>query len=194
VFTRRSIIVFDRLRKPSRAEIAAAGLLESARAAARRPALFGDGRIPDTLDGRFESMALHAGLLILRLRSDGGEEAATVAQRLFDALFRDLDSAVRELGAFDLGVSKRIRTMAEAFYGRLSAYRDALAVAGDETLREALARNVLPPTASPQFLDALTAYVRSSHVLQRAQPVAALMAGEAPPWAELVLAPAVKDL
>ena len=99
--------MFGRLRKPSRATVVAGGFLESARAAARSPVLFGEGRIPDTLDGRFESMALHVGLLILRVQNEG-EEGAEVAQALFDAFFRDLDSAVRELGAFDLSVAKKI--------------------------------------------------------------------------------------
>jgi cytochrome b pre-mRNA-processing protein 3 len=177
--------MFGRLRKPSRATVVAGGLLESARAAARSPVLFGEGRIPDTLDGRFESMALHVGLLILRVQTEG-EEGAEVAQALFDAFFRDLDSAVRELGAFDLSVAKKIRRMGEAFYGRLAAYRTGLQAEDDAALRDALARNVFAAAgAAEPFLDALTSYVRASDRAQRAQAAAALLAGEAPRWAEL---------
>lgn len=165
------------------AETSAAALLEAARAAARRPELFGPGRVPDTLDGRFESMVLHVVLVLERLRADG-EGSGEVAQALFDALFRDLDAAIRELGAEDIGVAKRIRRMATAFYGRQRAYREALASADDAALAAALRRNLLATTeTSDAFVNALTAAVRTTVRQLAAQPVSAILAGESPHWA-----------
>ena len=37
-----------------------------------------------------------------------------------------MDNSLRELGFGDLGVPKRMKKMAEAFYGRAAAYREAL--------------------------------------------------------------------
>jgi cytochrome b pre-mRNA-processing protein 3 len=110
-------------------------------AAARRPALYLDFNAPDTLDGRFEMIALHAGFVLRRLSalSGLGDE---IAQDLADCLFRHFDDALREIGVGDTSVPKRIKRMAEAFYGRNKAYADALAETDGNRLERALARNV----------------------------------------------------
>src|SRR5579872_4576168 len=94
-------------------------------AAARRTALYADFGAPDTLDGRFEMMALHAGLALRRLTaiSGLGEE---IAQDLADCVFRHFDDALREIGVGDIAVPKRMKRMAEAFYGRTKAYSEGL--------------------------------------------------------------------
>src|SRR5271170_7779619 len=56
-------------------------------AAARRPALFLDFDAPDTLEGRFEMIALHAGLAIRRLSAIPGV-GLEIAQELADSVFR----------------------------------------------------------------------------------------------------------
>ena len=175
--------MFGRLKNSPPVKRLAAELLESARAAAREPALFGPGRTPDTLDGRFESMALHVALLVERL-GGAGDSGAKLSQALFDAFVRDLDGALREMAVGDLTVPKKIRRMGEAFYGRLKAYREALAGGDDDALSAALARNMFATApASVTFLASLTAYVRASHVRLAAQPVETFLAGEPPRWA-----------
>ena len=72
--------------------------------------------IPDTLDGRFDSLALHAALVIDRLRREPDGEA--LSQAFFDAMFRHLDLTLREIGIQDLGVGRRIKIMAEGLHGR----------------------------------------------------------------------------
>jgi cytochrome b pre-mRNA-processing protein 3 len=175
--------MFDRLKNSAAAKARAAALLEAARSASRAPALFGPGRAPDTLDGRFESMALHVALLVDRLGREGGA-AARVSQALFDGFVRDLDDALREMGVGDLTVPRKIRSMGEAFYGRLQAYREALGAADDGVLRAALARNMFATEpASENFLAAATAYVRASYAQLAAQSAEALLDGEPPHWA-----------
>ncbi|HCL48309.1 MAG TPA: hypothetical protein DHW86_02215, partial [Rhodobiaceae bacterium] len=49
-----------------------------------------------------------------------------IGQALFDIFFRDMDQAMREAGVGDLGVGKKIRKMAQAYYGRAAAYDEAL--------------------------------------------------------------------
>ena len=58
-------------------------------------------------------------------------------------MFADMDLSLREMGAGDIGVAKRVRVMAEAFMGRLDAYRAALDDADRKALAAALERNLL---------------------------------------------------
>ncbi len=109
-------------------------------AAARDPALFTDYAIPDTVEGRFEAMTLHAAL-VLRQLNVMAPPAPDLAQDLANAVFRHLDATLREMGVGDVAVPKRMKTLAEAFLGRGVAYDQALR-AGGSALAEALARNV----------------------------------------------------
>jgi cytochrome b pre-mRNA-processing protein 3 len=106
---------------------------------AREPRLFDACGIPDTLDGRFDALALHAALAIDRLRREPDGEV--LAQAFFDSMFRHLDVTLREIGIQDLGVGRRIKIMAEGLHGRALAYREALAGDGSTHLAEALRRN-----------------------------------------------------
>lgn len=126
---------------------------------ARAPELFEACGIPDTLDGRFDALALHASLVVDRLRREPDGEA--LAQAFFDAMFRHLDLTLREIGVQDLGVGRRIKIMAEGFQGRALAYREALAE-GKEPLAEVLRRNAYGgrPPAGPELVAKLEAHVR----------------------------------
>jgi cytochrome b pre-mRNA-processing protein 3 len=148
--------VFHR-KKPH--EAFAAELYTRTAGEARAPDLFEACAIPDTLDGRFDSLALHAALVIDRLRREpDGEE---LAQAFFDAMFRHLDLTLREIGVQDLGVGRRVKIMAEGLHGRALAYREALA-GGPTGLGEVLRRNAYGgrPPADDQAVVRLEAYVR----------------------------------
>jgi cytochrome b pre-mRNA-processing protein 3 len=151
------LIVFRRRRPPAE-EFAAAVYARTAEQA-RAPALFGACGIPDTLDGRFDALALHAALMIDRLRQEPDGEA--LAQAYFDAMFRHLDLVLREIGVQDLGVGRRIKIMAEGFQGRALAYREALA--GGAPLAEVLRRNAYGgrPPADERQVACLETYVRA---------------------------------
>jgi len=125
-------------------EAFAAALYARTAELARAPGLFEACGIPDTLDGRFDSLALHAALMIDRLRREPDGEA--LAQALFDAMFRHLDLTLREIGVQDLGVGRRIKIMAEGLHGRALAYRDALA-GGPTPLSDVLRRNAYGGTS-----------------------------------------------
>jgi cytochrome b pre-mRNA-processing protein 3 len=109
--------------------------------AARQPYFYEQLGVPDTLEGRFDMVGLHAFLLIRRLTPEPGGQA--LAQAVFDAMFNDMDVNLREMGVSDLSVGKKVRIMWEAFHGRASVYSEAMAV-GPEALAEALERNVWP--------------------------------------------------
>jgi len=105
-------------------------------ARAREPFFFRALNVPDTVDGRFDMVALHGWLALERLKAARMEEAA---QGLTDALFLGFDEALREQGTGDMGMGRRMKAFANAFFGRLHAYSGAK----DETaLAEALAKNI----------------------------------------------------
>jgi len=146
-------------------------------AAARNPAFYAEWGVPDTLDGRFELIALHAFLAIRRLKQAG--DNAAFAQALFDTMFADLDRNLREMGVGDLSVGRQVKTMAKAFYGRVVAYERGLA--GSDSLDDALRRN-LYGTVVPNVtqIAAAAAYVRRQAQALDAAPVGSLLAGELP--------------
>ena len=155
-------------------EPAADALYRSVVEAARRPALFADLGIPDTMDGRYETVALHAYLVLRRLKRD---HAATsdLAQALFDRMFMDFDQALREAGVGDLGVGRRIKQMATGFYGRIAAYDAGLDGGG---LDDALKRNAYGTTdPSAEMVAGLASYLRNADRVMADQSVAELAAG-----------------
>ena len=94
-------------------------------AAARRPVLYEAFEAPDRIDGRFELLTLHSGLVLRRLTAIGGM-ADEIAQDLVNCLFMHFDDTLREMGYPDVSVSKRLKKFKEAFYGRNAAYAKAL--------------------------------------------------------------------
>lgn len=133
-------MVFSLFRKdPRRTTIAT--LYKRIATASRAPGLYAALGIPDTLEGRFEALSLH---MVLALRALRGlpQPADEVAKDLTDAFFRDMDASLREMGVGDTVVPKRMKKIAESFYGRAHAYDPPLNGADEEGLALALGRNV----------------------------------------------------
>lgn len=145
-------------------------------AQARQPAFFADAEVPDSVDGRFELICLHAFLYLHRLKAERPRSAA-LGQHLFDTMFADFDRSLREMGTGDLSVGRQVKRMAQAFYGRIAAYEEGLS-ADDSVLRPALARN-LYGTVQPSgdSLDAMAVYLRGEAARLSALPAAELLAG-----------------
>ncbi|WP_339739801.1 ubiquinol-cytochrome C chaperone family protein [uncultured Maricaulis sp.] len=148
--------------------------------AARQPALYGEAGVADTLEGRLELILLHAALTIRVLRRDGGEPGRAVSQVLFDTMFEDFDIAMRELGVGDSGVGKKIRFMAEGFYGRAQGYATALDEADPAGLERVLSRNLLASEAIHPRAAALAGHVRTVVAALDSTGGAALAQGELP--------------
>jgi cytochrome b pre-mRNA-processing protein 3 len=154
----------------SRAKADAERLLAVVSAAARQPAWYGEGKIPDTLEGRFEAMAVNASLALQRLKADPA--AGGLAQLFTDMLFSTFDAGLREAGVGDLTVPKRMHKLAGDFYGRAEAYGRALEGAPGE-FEAALERNL---GVSGTFAARLASHLRMTAELQAAAPVTELSA------------------
>ena len=144
------------LRRGRRHEQAGFRLYGAAVAAARESYLYESLGVPDTLDGRFDLVALHAFLLVHHL-SSLPEPGPALAQAVFDAMFSDMDITLREMGVGDLVVGRRVRAMWEAFHGRSNAYAAAMAAPDNAALAQALALNVWRGAAPPDGADAALA-------------------------------------
>jgi len=129
---------------------------------AREPVFFDRFGVADSLDGRFDLLAFHAWLALKELNG------APAAQTLTDLIFTGFDEAMREQGAGDMGIGHKLKAMANAFYGRLSAYDGAK---NEQELAAALAKNLWRggPTDARAF--ALAGYAaRARQSLRRSLP------------------------
>lgn len=110
-------------------------------AASRQPAFFLDYQVEDTVSGRFELLVLHTGLLVWRIETLPAP-GPDLAQDLTDAIFRNIDTALREIGIGDVAMPKKMKSLAQGYLGRTLAYRSALQAGDLDALAVALARNV----------------------------------------------------
>jgi cytochrome b pre-mRNA-processing protein 3 len=139
-------------------------------AASRRPALYARLKAPDRLDGRFELLTLHAGLVLRRLVALDGL-GRHMAQDLVNSLFLHFDDTLREMALSDIAVSRRLRTMKKAFYGRSAAYAAALDSGSKAELEAAIARNVYAGADPSAGARALAGYVASLATALAATPL-----------------------
>ena len=134
----------------------------------RKPFPYKELAVPDTLDGRFDVIVLHMFMVIFRLRRENTQEAGEFNRALQEVFFSDMDRSLREMGSSDTGVGKRIKKMAQAFYGRIQAYEEAMQ--NPEHLKAALKRNLYRDADVAQnILVDLEAYILRNKQLLAAQ-------------------------
>ncbi len=135
---------------------------------ARAPEFFRDLGVPDTFNGRFDMVALHGWLVLERLEA---EQARSVSQGLINTLFESFEDALRDQGAGDMGMGRRVKKIANAFYGRLGTYRD---VPDRHALEQALLRNIYGEDRACEAVAArLADYVLAVRARLENQPCAA---------------------
>ena len=145
---------------------------------ARTERFFRELGVPDTPEGRFEIIGLHAALLLRRLRSEGAAGQA-LGQALFDLMFDDMDASLRELGVGDLSVGRQVKRLAGQFYARLSALDQVIgtgAASLEPVLRASVWHGGLPPSAAQ--VAALAEYLIACEREFGGQSGSALLRGE----------------
>ncbi len=147
----------------------------------RNPFFYETLRVPDTLDGRFELILLHMFLLLQRLKAAHGgrfdAQESGFERELIEVFVEDMDRSLREIGVGDLSVGRKVKQMANAFYGRMQSYEQAMSE-GNEALHEALRRNLYGTTeASTENLGGMAAYLQNSARTLAAQEIAVIQDG-----------------
>ena len=155
-------MILKRFRESAEREQVARDLYTGVVAQARQSRFYADYDVPDSLDGRFEMIALHVFLLLHRLKRDN-PEAAPLSQAVYDIFFGDMDQCLREMGAGDLGVGRRVKRMAEGFSGRIAAYEEGMAGGEDDVLGKAIRRNLYgtAPEVTEEAIRSMCSYLRT---------------------------------
>lgn len=169
--------MLNRLFKARPAKLAGEALYPLVVAQARSPGLYAELGAPDTREGRFELYSLHVYLILERLKAQG-EQASETAQALFDTYLSALDNTLREMGVGDMGISKRMRKLGEAFYGRIALYEAGLAALPDTGPLEAMLARTVYAGVDPGKAPQLAAYLLSQRTALAGQPLEAFYAGE----------------
>ncbi len=84
----------------------------------RNPDLFINFDIEDTVDGRFDCIALHLGLFIRRLQKE--DNTKDLLETILSAFVSDMDRNLREMGVGDLSVGKQVKSMASVQSSRFA--------------------------------------------------------------------------
>ena len=150
-----------------------APLYQAVVAEARDPAWYGEGRVPDTIDGRFDMVAAVTALVLARLGTENAREAAWLTELFVD----DMDGQLRQMGVGDIVVGKHIGRMMSALGGRLGAYGGADGSALEAALVRNFYRGAAPDAAALAFVTARFSGLRARI---GAMPVAELLAGRLP--------------
>jgi cytochrome b pre-mRNA-processing protein 3 len=158
---------------------------------AREPVFYAQWGVPDSVQGRFEMVALHL-VLVLRRLSAEGSDAEPLGRALTEAFVVDLDDVMREMTFGDLAVPREVKRATAALFDRHSAYSKALEAPDSSALAAALHAQLAYLYAQPRAgkgaggevvpaagLDAqsLADYVRSVAGALDAQPAEPILAG-----------------
>ncbi|HEY1708389.1 MAG TPA: ubiquinol-cytochrome C chaperone family protein [Rhizomicrobium sp.] len=128
--------MLNMLRRIATEKKAAADLYRAIVRRSREPVFYSGLGVPDTFDGRFDLAVLHTWMVLEALRQ---AEMNDLAERLIQEVFAGFEYGLRDQGAGDMGIGRRIKAMTSALFGRIQSYR---AAADEKALAEALVRNL----------------------------------------------------
>lgn len=136
--------------------------------------------VEDSLDGRFDLMSIHMAVVIEKLDHHKELKNVTEYKRVLqEIMFDNLDLTLREIGVGDLGVGKKIKVMAEAFYGRMIAYQNLFSVKNDAEMSDTLNRNLYrEKTIETQVLKNMVSYVYEQYEFIMKQDIGAILEGK----------------
>ena len=100
-------------------------LFESVTRIAREPHWYIEGKVPDTLDGRFAVLATVLALLTVRLEADG-ERGDVVSVGVTERFIAVMESEHRELGLGDPTLGKTVRKLVGSLARRTELWRSTM--------------------------------------------------------------------
>ena len=176
---RPSLALLSRLFGDRRERAVLRPLYDALVAAARDPAWYREGSVPDTLEGRFDMLATMVALTLIRLEAEG-DRAKAQSVALTELFIDDMDGTLRQIGIGDFVVGKHVGKLVGALGGRLGALREALA--GSAPLEPAVRRNVFRDEPVPDCaVDWVGGRLRALHDRLAAIALEPLLAGAFPP-------------
>ena len=111
---------------------------------ARQPHWYVEGKVPDTLDGRFAVLATISALVLVRLEgSNEGESALSVA--LTERFIEVMEAEHRELGLGDPKLGRTVRKLVSSLAWRTDLWRRASAGDWTEGTRQSLYKSNVTP-------------------------------------------------
>jgi len=148
--------MLNMLRRVADEKRAAAALYAAIAARSREPIFFRELGVADSFDGRFDLLVLHTWLVLEALAA---ADCGDLQRRLFKGLFVAFDESLRDQGAGDMGIGRRVKAMTSALMGRIKVYQSG---EGDEALRQALNRNLYRDASGKDDCAAAVAHYISS--------------------------------
>jgi cytochrome b pre-mRNA-processing protein 3 len=103
-----------------------AELFEAATTIAREPHWYIEGKVPDTLDGRFAVLTTVLALVLVRLEHDG-QIGDRLAVALTERFVEVMESEHRELGLGDPTLGRTVRRLVGSLARRNALWRSAVA-------------------------------------------------------------------
>lgn len=113
---------------------------------ARQPHWYIDGRVADTLDGRFAMLATIAALVSVRLERTG-ESGIRASVALTERFIEVMESEHREMGLGDPKLGRTVRKLVGSLARRVELWRLAV---GDGSWNEATRHSVYAEDAPPK--------------------------------------------
>jgi cytochrome b pre-mRNA-processing protein 3 len=136
-----------------------------------------EGKVPDTLDGRFDMLAAVLALVLVRLEQEG-ETGRGPSVLLTEIFVDDMDGSLRQIGIGEYVVGKHIGRLMGALGGRLTAFRTA---AESGAFEAPVRRNLFHDAPESEQAVALVAgRLRRFSEALGAHPAADLIAGRLP--------------
>lgn len=131
-----------------------AELLAALSRIAREPHWYVEGKVPDTIHGRFAVLATVTALVLARLESDG-ERGDAVSVALTERFIETMEAEHRELGLGDPTLGKTVRKLVGSLSRRTDLWRSAAAgetewaaATRDSLYRDAVTADALAHSAS----------------------------------------------
>jgi cytochrome b pre-mRNA-processing protein 3 len=172
--------MFDFIFKNRKLNDCAHGLFSAVINQSREKVFYEKYLVEDSLDGRFDLMSLHMALVLDKLDKNAQIKNIPKLKRILqEIMFDNLDLTLREIGVGDLGVGKKIKVMAEAFYGRMMVYQNLLNKQDIEGMSNALKRNLYrEKDIEKNVIGAMASYIFMQHENTHSQAIEKILCGE----------------
>jgi cytochrome b pre-mRNA-processing protein 3 len=142
-----------------------AALFDSLTREARRPHWYIEGRVPDTLDGRFAILSSLTAMALVRFEQEG-EKGNSASVALTERFIEVMESEHRELGLGDPSLGKTVRKLVGMLGRKTDLWRAA--AAGELSWADAVCKALYGSSEDPDALRHSTAEIeRFRELLER---------------------------